>query len=863
MTVKWISLNPYQNTRMKDKKSICTLIVLISLGTACLNGAFSQKLDSPLYDFNRAPLKQNVYAQLPLGSIKAKGWLLKQLELQKEGFTGHAEELYPGKDDLGLDADWLGGSGKSWEKAPYYLKGLVALAYTLDNQELKNKAQKWIDYSLNHQQENGLFGPQNMKDWWPRMPFMYALQSYYEATNDKRVIPFLSKYLKYELENLDNDPLKEWGKSRAGDNIDIALWVYNKTGEKFLLDLANKLKEQSYPWADIFNKNQFDYFGNDYQPKHMVNVAQALKFTPVYSQIESSSYYEGAMQNGINYLLHDHGQPHGIAAGTERLSGKSSVQGVETCTVVEWMQSLETASRITHDAEIGDWLEKAAFNALPAQFSKDLKNHTYYTLPNQVQSLPGPHGFNQDYHNGIVPSPYSGFPCCRYNMHMGWPYFVKNSWSATPDGGLAVTAYGPMEVNAVVANHTSVKIEEDTNYPFEEQIRLNISLDKSVSFPLTLRIPYWCLKPQIKVNGKNISGVKSGKLITINRNWSNGDKVVLDFPMHITVQKQVNNAVSVERGPLVYALEIKESEKKVKEFNVKGFFETEITPVSPWNYGLVLDGKSIEKNFTILKSPMPENPFIQGVTPLKLKAKAKQIPSWILDYNKTAAFDVPYSPVASNEPTDEIILVPFGSESLRLSIFPTIGKPNFITKSYTENFNNNEAKGLVIYGGAWFYKNNSIYSAFNEDGRSGNGTMIIATGTKFSDFSYTADIAVNTEGDAGFVFRVSDPAIGSEAYKGYYLGLNPSTGSVQLGKSSNGKWIVIASAKYSLKLKENYKLKITAVGNKLEVFINGETKPIITAVDTEFKEGSIGLRAYNALTTIDNIKVVSLKTDAF
>lgn len=116
------------------------------------------------YNYNRAPLAASTYIQLPLGSIKAKGWLLKQLELQKDGATGHAEELYSEASDLGAGSDWLGGKGESWERVPYYVKGLVALAYTLDDAELKKKAQKWINWTLDHQQPDGTFGPVKMND---------------------------------------------------------------------------------------------------------------------------------------------------------------------------------------------------------------------------------------------------------------------------------------------------------------------------------------------------------------------------------------------------------------------------------------------------------------------------------------------------------------------------------------------------------------------------------------------------------------------------------------------------------------------------------------------------------------------------
>lgn len=807
------------------------------------------------YNFNRAPLKQDVYVQLPLGSIKAKGWLLKQLELQKDGFTGNAEELYPEDENLGKNSDWLGGTGNSWEKVPYYVKGLVALAYTLDDAGLKNKAQKWIDYTLDHQQESGLFGPPKMKDWWPRMPFMYALQSYYEATSDERVVPFLAKYFKYQLANLDKDPLDSWGKSRAGDNMELVLWVYNKTGEKYLLELAAKLKVQAYPWIDIYDKNQFFYYGDDFQPKHMVNVAQALKFPAVYSQINSSSTNTNAVQNGINHLMHDHGQPEGLSAGTEFLSGKSSIQGVETCTVVEWMQSLETASRIIHDSKLGDQLEKVAFNALPAQFSRDLKSHSYYTLPNQVQSLPGGHGFNQDYASGIVLSPYSGFPCCRYNLHMGWPYFVKNSCLATPNGGLALNTYGPMEVNGIVTGGTKVKLTEDTNYPFEEQIRITVSVDNPASFPLQFRIPGWCAQPEVVVNGKIMTGVKSSEMYTINRRWSDDDKIVLNFPMKIATSKQVNNGVSIERGPLVFALKIKPSIKNVKEFAVKGFYETEISAASPWNYGLLLGNAPINDEFVVVKKQMPQNPFILEETPVQLKVKAKQIPGWGIDYKQTAAFDVPVSPVASALKTEEVLLVPYGSENIRLSIFPTIGTPDFERNSYTERFDNNTAEGWVIYGGGWFYKDNAIHCASNGGNSSGNqGSKVIASATKFADFVYTADVSVNAPGDAGLMFRVNKPAIGSEAYEGYYVGLNPN-GMLQLGKSSDRKWVVIAEAKYPVKLNQKYTVKVKAVGNKFFVYLNGAEKAVLTATDTEYTTGSIGMRAYNALVTIDNIEV--------
>jgi DUF1680 family protein len=223
------------------------------------------------------------------------------------------------------------------------------------------------------------------------------------------------------------------------------------------------------------------------------------------------------------------------------------------------MLSCETGVRILGDARIGDQLEKVAFNAFPAVLSKNLHQVQYYQLPNQVMSTWVKHGYRNDYENSLMPSTRPGVQCCAYNWHMGWPKLVQNSWAATNGNGLGIMVYGPTTVSAKVANGVSVTITENTNYPFEEQIRLSIALSGAVAFPLKLRIPGWCGSPSITVNGTAQSGIIAASFYTINRTWNNGDSVVINFPMTIKTSTWFNNSVGIERGPLAYSLKIGEN----------------------------------------------------------------------------------------------------------------------------------------------------------------------------------------------------------------------------------------------------------------------------------------------------------------
>ena len=161
----------------------CVSVLLLSLfyGLFVMT-AYAKNVN---YLSNREPLVENAYIQLPLNSIVPKGWLYQQLKLSAEGMTGHLDEIWK---DVGPDNGWLGGKGDAWERGPYWLDGMLPLAYILNDKVLLQKAQKWIEWSLKSQRPNGYFGPypdptrtftpeervlawqeKNKEDWWPHM----------------------------------------------------------------------------------------------------------------------------------------------------------------------------------------------------------------------------------------------------------------------------------------------------------------------------------------------------------------------------------------------------------------------------------------------------------------------------------------------------------------------------------------------------------------------------------------------------------------------------------------------------------------------------------------------------------------------
>jgi hypothetical protein len=785
--------------------------------------------------FNQSPLAPAPFANLPLGSVKAEGWLLRQLEQQRDGLTGQAETVIP---ELGPDNGWRGGRGEGWEKGPYYLKGLVALAYTLDDAALKSRAQVWLDAIFASRQPDGFYGPGEREkvDWWPRMVVDWALRDYYEATGDPRVLEHLSQYYRYMAAHLARRPLFDWGKARAADELDTVFWLYNRTGDAALLEVAAQLRRQAWDWVDIYARNRFQYSGT-FLTFHNVNVPQAFKFPVMSFELSGAAGDREALTAGWRHLMRDNGLCFGMTSGTEFLCGDSPTQGTEMCSFVEQMLSFYTAARVFGDVEWLDGAERIAFNGMPAGLTKDFKQYQYYTYPNQVVAKPGRQFVNQDYEDGITPGPHSGCHCCCYNLHMGWPKFAQHAWMASSDGGLAAMLYAPSALKTTVAG-VEVAIVETTAYPFEETIRLAIQTARPVAFPLRLRAPGWCDKPEVRVNGAARDGARAGEFYVVNRVWKNGDRVTLRLPMRVRLKSGALNTVSVERGPLVYALKIGE---RFTPLNAEphGFPDLQCEPQTPWNYALMVDRAAPEASFKVAQGKMPANPFDPAGVPIRLTAKARRLPAWTLAPRGLMAFDPPVSPVASTEPLEKVTLVPLGSTTLRVASFPWLGRPGPPLTSFQADFSDGTLSGWMLYGG-----NCSVRDGQLRLGPDNDYLKAVVPGLVLGDGTVEADVTVGAQGNGGLMLRAANVAVGADVYQGYYVGIDAAGKRVIAGKADGRSWRELATAPAPVEPGKIARLKVMAQGGHFTVFIGADE--VCEFTDGDYAAGTIGVREYGA-----------------
>lgn len=633
------------------------------------------------YVSNRAPMMPQQFIKLPTGSIKPDGWLLTQLQLQKDGLNGHLGEIsaWLQKEDNA----WLKAGGKwGWEEVPYWLRGYAGVVYLFEDKAMLDEAKIWIESILKSQRENGNFGPsaetKGTQDFWPNMIALWILQSYHEYTGDARVIDFMTRYFHFQLTVPDELFMrKSWQHYRGGDNLWSVAWLYNRTGDAKLLELADKIHRNTANWTKA----------TELPTWHNVNVAQGCREPATYYLFTGDSNMMKASYNVQSLVRRSFGQvPGGMFGADEnaRIGFFDPRQGTETCGFAEQMASDEIMLLITGDPYWAENCEDIAFNSYPAAFMPDYKSLRYITSPNMVMSDSENHKPGIDNAGPFLAmNPFSS-RCCQHNHGFAWPYYAEHLILATPDNGAAAVLFNACEAQMKVADGKEIVIKEMTDYPFDTQISFTVETnEETVKFPFYIRIPSWTRNASLKINGKATAvNTESGNYLCIHREWKNGDKVEVNYPMEISYRTwQVNkNSVSVDYGPLTLSLRIAEKyvEKNSAETAIwdskwqegadtSQWPSYEIYPDSPWNYALQVQSVKL-KEHKDLKPGV--NPFTQADIPLVFEAYGRQIPDWKIDEYKLCGV-LPDEDAVKSDTSEKLELIPMGAARLRISAFPT------------------------------------------------------------------------------------------------------------------------------------------------------------------------------------------------
>ena len=645
-----------------------------------------------------------------LSKTRPAGWLGEACKLQSEGLTGHPEALSYPYDTCLWDGEIprMGTHGQDWwryEQTAYYVDGLLRLGYAIGDEAFIKKGEENVDYTLEHAAPDGHLGHpslwdatryklKNGYDMWPLAVFFRAMKAKYDAAPDERIPAALQRnFLNYDKEHVS--------KVRNIVNVEGLLWTYERTGDKRLLDLAEEAWNMRQPLPPE-KKNELapkNCANNDAIHMHGVSYCEEMKVPMLLAAYTGKKEYFEQAVNVERKLARDHMLPDGCPTSAERTLGNNVHICHETCDVADYTWSLGYFLEATGDARYADKIERCVFNAGFGAVGGDFRSLQYFSNVNQFICTSNSDHNPQNYGTTWMQyRPTHETECCAGNVNRILPNYISRMWLKDAKGRPVAALYGPSEVD-----YGWAKIKEETRYPFDGKITFRFSVKEPTDSALTYRVPGWCKGVSVKVNGKRVALAASGGFATIERTFSDGDVVELDFPMEVKFEElprrfavdgkdvakrlvkrpaakfaNSSQGIVVTRGPLLFSYPIpaERTEDVHEHANMNGkksanpeFKSWNLKPSGNFNYALAA------RRAEVVGNGDAGDGFFRNPAGVKLRVSVKRI-DWKLDENRFTP-DLPERPLVLSDDIETIELVPYGATMLRLGAFPDVSKDTF------------------------------------------------------------------------------------------------------------------------------------------------------------------------------------------
>ena len=298
----------------------------------------------------------------------------------------------------------------------------------------------------------------------------------------------------------------------------------------------------------LSSENEDGYVHHLLRMSSSANLCEGLRASALAAQLTGSGKHMAAPEAGLARMNKSHGAVCGGVTGDPQLAGTHPSRGVSAKSLCELAASLETLLSCEGGEHFADQLDTLMYNGMAAAIAPDGRSVQPIQQANQVCISRAPRFPMSDSSANLFSLENSEAVCALLGA---WPRFAGSQWLLSRDEGLYAASYAPCQVRYRLAG-ASVRLNVESRYPANGSVRITVGLDQSAAFPLHLRIPSWAKGATAAIAGEIIPA-SAGTILTVNRQWHDGDELLLTLPMTAERMSGFHQAVSVARGPLRFA----------------------------------------------------------------------------------------------------------------------------------------------------------------------------------------------------------------------------------------------------------------------------------------------------------------------